>query len=656
MGALDFEGNESIGGDELRGRIATRPTPKFLGLFRGVFYDYQILNPYVLETDLKRIERYYRARGFYEAKVVGARVVADERDSVQIEIRVVEGPSVVVATRVVRGLQSLPAHVQAAAEAAAAERLDIGERFDEDRYRGAESTIKRALTDRGYARAEVTRRARIDLPHKLAAVAYDVRAGKPAVFGQIEYRGLERIPNGPVKRAVDIASGELYSTRALEAARQAALELGVFSSVDIEPRLDGEADEIPVTFDGRPAPLRTLRFGAGLRLDSVRTDVHLLGGFQNRNFLGGLRRLSLEVRPSVVLFNTRLPELSAPERLLPQIELLADFKQPGFIEPRTNGLLRAEYGIRAVLTRNTDNPETVLGYREARGSIGLDRSFGRHFYVRPSQNLQYNTAFVYAGPLDADLNRGLLITYLELLASLDYRNDRVRPNRGIYLSAQPQVSGPLGDARDVRLQQELRGYVPVTPRVTLALRTNLGFSFPFNYGEPSRVDVRRTRVRDQQLAYFRGFFSGGTNSNRGYPVRGVGPHAVIDFFYPSGSIGTRDCSIDSTSERCKLPVGGLSLWEASGELRLDLSGPVSVNAFCDASDVSPAEVDIRLNRPHLSCGPGLRYDTPVGPIRADFGVRVPGLQVLVPGVGVEGSPPTLFGLPVAIAVGLGEAF
>jgi outer membrane protein assembly factor BamA len=76
------------------------------------------------------------------------------------------------------------------------------------------------------------------------------------------------------------------------------------------------------------------------------------------------------------------------------------------------------------------------------------------------------------------------------------------------------------------------------------------------------------------------------------------------------------------------PTGGLSLWEASVEVRFPLSGDLGGVAFCDASDVSRYMFDIRLLYPHLSCGAGLRYGTPVGAIGLDLGVPIPGLQAL----------------------------
>jgi outer membrane protein insertion porin family/translocation and assembly module TamA len=82
-------------------------------------------------------------------------------------------------------------------------------------------------------------------------------------------------------------------------------------------------------------------------------------------------------------------------------------------------------------------------------------------------------------------------------------------------------------------------------------------------------------------------------------------------------------------------------------------------------DVSPQENSIRLSHLHLSCGVGVRYDTPVGPIRVDVGYRIQPAQILGyasqaaynaqhPEEGVQ--PNLLPGLPIALAIGIGEAY
>ena len=101
----------------------------------------------------------------------------------------------------------------------------------------------------------------------------------------------------------------------------------------------------------------------------------------------------------------------------------------------------------------------------------------------------------------------------------------------------------------------------------------------------------------------------------------------------------------------------MSLWELSAEFRFPVSGPLTSALFCDSSDVSPKRLDVRPSFLHLSCGSGIRYATPVGPIRLDLGYRVPWMQILgKPDSAVEGNPGTIFGAPVAVSIGIGEAF
>jgi len=73
------------------------------------------------------------------------------------------------------------------------------------------------------------------------------------------------------------------------------------------------------------------------------------------------------------------------------------------------------------------------------------------------------------------------------------------------------------------------------------------------------------------------------------------------------------------------------------------------------ADVSDRKLNFRFDRPHLSLGLGFRYDTPVGPIRFDAGYRVPGLQAPL-NAADEGTPESMFGLPIALSFGIGEAF
>ena len=285
-----------------------------------------------------------------------------------------------------------------------------------------------------------------------------------------------------------------------------------------------------------------------------------------------------------------------------------------------------------------------------------------------THNVQISDPFTYVGPLDPDLDTAV-VSYPELFLRLDARNDRLAPTSGAYASNSLQIAGVGGDARDIKVQPEARGYVPLGGRYTLAARGTVGFLFADNYGEtvaPNAFDAplgadRATWVRDIQLMYLRGFFAGGPGSNRGYALREIGPHGRVPFYNPGQSSEefSEGCELttvpaDDLSPNCDLPLGGFTLWEASLELRFPLLGPLRGAVFADVADVSPYKLDFRFDHPHLAVGLGFRFVTPIGPIRLDVGYRVPGLQA--PDSPDERTPDELFGLPIAVSFGIGEPF
>jgi outer membrane protein assembly factor BamA len=680
MDGIAVSGNHALDDDEIEEHIATHDSPRFLGLFRGIVYDYEVFDRYVLERDLQRIERYYRSRGFYWPRVRAGRVFETGPREVKVEILVEEGPETRVGRVDVHGLEGLPEAIARKAQSEVEDSASRGQRFEEADFEAAAEALEQVLTDNGYAYAKVRRAADVDLVQHVASLGYWVDAGPQARLGEIKLSGLGGIPDAQVRRTLNLHAGEPYSRADLESAERALLDLGVFSSVSVQPQLQPAAtnsapagsqprDVVPIEVKLQQSRFRSLRLGGGLQIDSQRTDIHLVAGWEDRNFLGGLRSLQVEFVPGGVIFPTRLPELGTPERILPQARLRVEFRQPGFLEARTAGVLRTEAGLAPVLlSSNREAGAPILGYRDLRASAGLERSLFWKLNGTLSQNVQVSDPFTYVGTLDPDLNTAV-VSYPELFLRLDARNDRLEPTSGVYASTSLQVAGLGGDARDVKLQPELRGYLPVG-RLTFAARGTLGLLFAENYGDTVATNAftgdggtsRAAWVRDIQLMYLRGFFGGGPGSNRGYGQREIGPHGAVPFYNPGQSSQDPTASCDAAQNpgtgalpgNCDLPLGGFSLWEASAELRFPLLGPLRGAFFVDAGDVSPYQLSVRWDRPHLSAGLGLRYATPIGPVRFDVGYRVPGLQA--PASADEFDPDELFGLPLAVSIGIGEPF
>ena len=580
----------------------------------------------------------------------------------------------------------------------------VGKRFDEDAYKRAQTAVARALTDRElrtYRRSSPPTLRRTSLHTASTTRLPSIRDPPPSSAplpswastptwreGPRRSRELDEAPSGA---PFDIRPGEPFSTAALDTATQALLDLEVFSAVQMVPTLTRTRP--PLWSRWRCASSRpscaTWRLGGGFEFDEIKTDLHALIGWENHNFLGGLRDFNVEFKPGVIPYPTRLGNYVGPTNWLGEERLRVQFRQPGFPEPRTSLFVRPETNVYTMLVEpNPDPNQTVIGYVEPKGAVGLERRFGRHFLASLGHNVQGEIPFVYVSPEGssaAPLPPNIILSYPQLVTTLDFRDNPTHPHSGFYLSNNLQVAF-LGSASDIREQPEVRGYVPVARGITLAARGSVGFLFPFNYGNfvehnigdavhPPQDDQHASQRlndyidRDIEIAYFRGFFSGGPSSNRGYPLRGIAPHGVVPFLSPATAQQqvTLNCVPNQpgyNAANCSIPIGGFTQWEASAEVRFAISGPFGVATFCDAGDVSAEPANIRLDHLHLSCGAGARYDTPVGPVRLDIGARIPPLQVL--GFKSEtdafnhdptgGLPPTLFGLPIAIAFGIGEAF
>jgi outer membrane protein insertion porin family/translocation and assembly module TamA len=669
--AVAVEGNRVVSADALLARLATTPTSRFLGLFRGVMFDYELLDEAVVARDLARIERFLRARGYYDAHARVARITPAGEGHARVTFDVEEGAAVRVATVDVTfpADDAAPAGVRSVVQDVVRAALPVGASFDETAFDDARARALAALGDGGHPAAVVARRADVDVGRHAATVAFEVTSGPRAFFGDVTIEGLGELPEQPVRMALGLARGDTYSAKRLTAAQERALELGVFDSVEITPDLDAleTTPAVPLRVRVEPTRLRRLRLGGGIVLDSVKTDAHAVVTWDDRNCLGGLRHVTVEERPGVVLYPTRLPDLLPPERLLPSNRITAQLRRPAFLEARTVGRLKVSNDAYPVMLKTgapTGEGEPVLGYVDTKGAVGVERLFGSHVFVGLSHTVQLAVPFAYVGPLDPKLTT-VVISYPTLTVQLDGRDSPLDPTKGYYLGLDLQAAGLGGDAHDVKMQPEARGYVRLAKGLTLAGRVALGFVVPFDYALGNVTEGTAEAVRESQILYFRGLFSGGPNSNRGYPLRGVGPRGDLSFYNSTLASGQvfLDCNsaeVKSNPEeqaRCSVPLGGLTLWEASIELRVEIAGPLRVAGFCDASDVSSKAWDVRLDHPHLSCGAGVRYDTPVGPLRVDAGVRIPGAQAFNDLDPVEqAAAGTIGGVPMAIQFGIGEAY
>ena len=690
---VEVLGNRAVTTSELKEKIATTETSRLfsgvvekipiLGLWDRLTVDYERLDPFVLERDLARIER--------EARVRAGRTIKLPNKQVRVEIVVTEGQPVHIAKVDITWKdprKGLHPGVTRAVESARSD-LTIGATFEEQGFEATKKKLLRAMTDRGFAYAQAQGDAHVDLTTHQAEVVYTLELGPESKFGPITIEGNAPLPTERLLAAINAREGQRFSTSALEAAELSLTELGVFGSIQPVPQLAPVGQPrnpiVPVVFRVSVAPLHAAVLGGGAEVGG-RVAFHLQARWEDKNFLGGLRHFAVEARPGIELYPLTLQTLFSPKNtvlVLPELRLRSELQQPGFVEARTTGVISAAANVYRLPTSEVIlNDPVIVGYLEFAGRAGVERRFWASrinvsFYtvVQNDRPFSYKQGFSVS-PVGFT---SITLPFLQTTGSIDLRlgqngkPDRVNPHSGIYFQNDLQIM-PYGLAlkaiHDVRVRPEIRGYIPIAKRWTLALRAAAGLLFPLDsYGtkllEPNvcagllTTDPAAPECNsDLQVLQFRAFFSGGANSNRGYPYNGVGPHQKV----PLSNI--------TLNRNTPVATGGLTLWEASVELRAPIVGPLGTVFFLDGSNISPSVAQFDFSAPHLSAGFGLRYDTPVGPARLDLGVRIPCAQKLgncspvydpssidkAALSSTEGQAGTIFGLPVAISIAIGEAF
>ncbi|MGC4123171.1 MAG: BamA/TamA family outer membrane protein [Myxococcales bacterium] len=608
---LTVEGESAVTAKEIQARIVTE------GRSWVPFAPKRYYDEAVLETDLKRVLRLYQAEGFYEASIAERTVTPAGKGKVDVTIRIDEGP----ATRV-RSLSFLGLPETQRSELLLACPLREGETFREADYEACKAKLGETLAEAGYAEAAVGGRAIVDLPTHRADVTLEVQAGQPFRFGNIFVAGAESVPHGRIEVTARDALpyGAPWRASALAEAQRRVFDLGVFSTVRlVRGAPDREAGLMPVVVSVREAPFRTLRIGAGLGLDPRFTELPRVSiEWTHRNFLGGLRRLTLTGAASLVY----LPSL--------WVLLSSRGQNSGVDVAFTVGSLLEQpeiIGHNTSLTLNLGverNVDTAFRSVSASAGVGLVYRRWQHFELAPSFQFQLFklsgaaasavTASSQEAVLDACAAAGQLcrLAYLEQRVAYDLRDNPVETTRGAYFSLSLQEgSRYLGGAYDyVRVLPAVRAYLPLGP-VVVAARVQAGVLGTFG-GTSSSVLTR--------------FFLGGNTTQRGFGNRQLAPSLVACRYRDpdtqacqTAEQAGKDPGTDITEV---LPIGGNAMIGANLEVRIPLPASFGLVTFVDVGEVTPEPGDLSFDKLNVALGLGVRYRTLFGPIRFDVAWRM----------------------------------
>ncbi len=439
----------------------------------------------------------------------------------------------------------------------------------------AGAAVLTALREDGYAFAAVPPPEAIEVPPDHALdVTFHVTAGPRVDIGPITLAGLRRVNASYVRRRLLIHSGELYRPSAIDAARQDLLAIGVFSGVVVRtaPAPD-PAGTVPLTFDFAERPRHAVTFNV-----AYSTDLGGSAGFTwaHRNLFGNAEQLTLAAS---------VTGLGGTDVTGVGYNVSATLLKPDF--------WRRDQNLQFSLTALQQDLEAYDQIAEI-ANVTLSRK------LSPLWNVSVGTTLEQERITQEGVVRNYTLLSLPLSAKYDSTG----------------LKNPLDDAT-----HGIRATISVTPTESLGtpnatfviLQGSASTYFDlanFDLARPgaSVFAVRGLVGAAEGASQFdlppdQRFYAGGSSTVRGFKYQSVGP------LFPDDN-----------------PEGGAAIDAATIEYRQRVWGPIGTAIFADAAQVS-AESSPFQGTLREGVGTGLRYYTPIGPIRVDVAVplnRPPG--------------------------------
>ena len=420
-------------------------------------------------------------------------------------------------------------------------------------------------------------------------VSWVVTPGQQITFGKIIICGNSRLPFSRIKNEIKLSEGDVWSKEKIDLTRKKLKRLDVFKRVQVQPHQGSTKQQKPVVITLADEDPFEIRFRAGVYVPSNSAIFH--------EEVTGKVGTSASIRnPTNRADKAKFDaDLSNFER-----KINLEYQQPSLFNLPLLGKIKL-YTNNFTHPLHISNSHSAYQAHQTGVLIALNEEFKEHYFVGFNVGNEWIKTSDVIGNIKFDptlLNKFMRYIFIEPTLTIDHLDDKINTTRGTFSFASCKLMLPtqISDY-SVRLTLEQSAFYSIHEDVVLAGRLRLGHIFRRNF--ETIMPIER-------------FFLGGPNSVRGYEKDSVPPIGK--------SIITRTVNGAATPVTEYTIQGGSSMLNSNLEVRFPiLQKRIQGVVFQDIGALSQTDMAGLTQNWYPATGLGLRFKTPVGPLRFDIG-------------------------------------